>query len=445
MKTLLRGRTLSFDRRPNGIDDLDALSYFEDGAVVLEDGKILAMGPYSDLQKAGNEIDHRPYLIVPGLIDPHTHFPQVQVIGAYAAALLDWLNDHTFPEEARFADQGHADRIAGAFFDQLILNGTTTALAFCTSSPVSAHAYFAEAERRSMRMLGGKTLMDRNAPDALCDTAERAYSESKALIQRWHGRGRLSYAITPRFAITSTEAQLEATSALKNEFSDLHLQTHLSENPAEIALTAELFPKARDYLDVYDQYDLLGPKSLMGHAIHLSPRERDRMAESGTVAVHCPTSNLFLGSGLFDKFGLEANGVRTAVATDIGGGTSWSLLRTLGEAYKIQQLRGERLNPLDAFFWATRGNAEALGMVDLIGTLAPGSEADIVVLDSRATSPMALRMERVDTLSQELFVLQTLGDDRSVRAVYVGGKECARAVTTASSKQSGSREIAERP
>ncbi len=425
MKTLLRGRTLSFKRRPSGIDDLDAMVFFEDGAVVIDGGMIAAIGDYADLKGQGREVDHRPHLISPGFIDPHIHFPQAQVIGAYAAALLDWLNDHTFPEELRFSDPEHAQRIAGVFYDQLIANGTTTAMAFCTSSPVSAEAFFIEAERRSMRMLGGKTMMDRNAPKALCDTAERAYSESKSLVERWHGKGRLSYAITPRFAITSTEAQLEATSALMREYPELHLQSHLSENRAEIDLTTKLFPKAKDYLDVYDQHGLLGPKSLMGHAIHLSERERARMADSETVAVHCPTSNLFLGSGLFDKFGLEADGVRTGIATDIGGGTSWSMLRTLGEAYKIQQLRGERLDPLSSFYWATLGNAEALGMSDKIGTLDPGTEADIVVLSSRATSAMSLRMERVDSLAQELFVLQTLGDERCVKAVYIDGKESA--------------------
>lgn len=423
MKTLLRGRVLSFKRAPQAIDDMDALVYLENGAILVANGMILAVGDYGDLKGQGEEIDHRPHLLLPGFIDPHIHFPQTQVVGSYAAELLDWLNDHTFPEEMRFTDPAHAQRIAKAFVEQLLANGTTTAMAFCSSSPVSVDAYFAESKRRSLRMLGGVAMMDRNAPPGLCDTAQSGYDNSKALIERWHGQDRLSYAITPRFAITSSEAQLEATGSLAREHPDLHLQTHLSENKAEIELTAKLFPWAADYLDVYDHYQLLGPNSLMGHAIHLSARERARLAETGTVAVHCPTSNLFLGSGLFDLFGLEDAGVRTAVATDIGGGTSWSMLRTLDEAYKIQQLRHERLNPLKSFYWATLGNAEALGMSAQIGTLEAGSEADIVVLNASATPAMRLRMERVETLAQELFVLQTMGDDRAVLTTYVAGQD----------------------
>ena len=423
MKTLLRGRVLSFQRAPEYADDTNAYIYICDGAVVLENGAISEIGEYSDLKGTGREIDHRPHLILPGFIDPHLHFPQAQVVGSYAAELLDWLNDHTFPEEMKFEDPVHANRIAKAFFDQLLAHGTTTAVAFCSSSPVSVDAYFEEAQKRSMRVIGGKTMMDRNAPDGLCDTAQSGYDDTKQLIERWDGVDRLDYAITPRFAITSSEAQLKATGALVKEFPDLHIQTHLSENDTEIELTAKLFPNARDYLDIYDSYDLLGPKTLMGHAIHLSEAERKRMSETGTVAVHCPTSNLFLGSGLFDLFELEAQGIRTAVATDIGGGTSWSMLRTLDEAYKIQQMRRQRLNPLKSIYWATLGNAQALGLEDKIGTLDAGTEADLIVVDSSATPAMALRMERVETLVQELFVLQTMGDDRSIVKTYVAGQD----------------------
>jgi len=424
-KTLLRGRTLSFKRTPGSIDDMAALAYIDDGALLIKDGLIEAVGDYKSLKGQGREVDHRPHLILPGFIDPHIHFPQGQVVGAYAAELLDWLNDHTFPEEMRFHDEAHATRMAKAFMDQLITNGTTTAMAFCSSSPVSVNAYFTEAKRRNMRMLGGKTMMDRNAPKGLCDTPQSAYDDTNALIAAWDGQDRLNYAITPRFAITSSEAQMEVTQSLAREHSALHIQTHLSENKAEIDLTLELFPKARDYLDVYDRYEILGPKTLMGHAIHLSPEERARLAETDTVAIHCPTSNLFLGSGLFDLAGLEKLGIRTGIATDIGGGTSWSMLRTLDEAYKIQQMRHTRLNPLKSFYWATRGNAEALGLQDKIGTLTTGSEADVIVLDARATPAMALRMERVETLAQELFVLQTMGDDRSVVATYIDGQDSA--------------------
>lgn len=423
MATLLRGRLLSFTRAPERIDDAGAYTYIEDGALRIEAGRITAMDTFAALDGTGEVVDHRPHLILPGFIDPHIHFPQAQVVASYAAELLDWLNDHTFPEEMKFDNPVHAGRIAGAFFDQLLAHGTTTAMAFCSSSPVSVDAYFAEAQRRGMRMLGGKTMMDRNAPEGLCDTAQSGHDDSRALIDRWHGTARCSYAITPRFAITSSEAQMEAVSALAAEFPDLHIQSHLSENKAEIELTAQLFSGAEDYLDVYDRYGLLGPRSLMGHAIHLSDREQARMAESQTVVVHCPTSNLFLGSGLFDLFGLEAVGVRTAVATDIGGGTSWSMLKTLDEAYKIQQLRGQRLNPLKSVYWATRGNADALGLTEEIGTLDAGSVADVVVLDAAATPAMALRAERIASLAEELFLLQTMGDDRAVRAVYVAGEE----------------------
>lgn len=422
MKKLLRGRVLSFLRRPIDIDDFEALTYIEDGAVVIEDGLIVSVGEYAKL-KGPTERDHRPHLICPGFIDPHIHFPQAQVVGSYAAELLDWLNDHTFPEEIRFNCPEHAARIAKSFLDQLVSHGTTTAMAFCSSSPVSVDALFAESQRRSMRMLGGKTLMDRNAPPELCDTAQSGYEDTRSLIASWEGVGRLNYAITPRFAITSSPKQMETVASLRREFPDLHVQTHLSENRAEIDLTLSLFPEAKDYLDIYERYEMLGPKTLLGHAIHLSQSEQARLAETNTVAVHCPTSNLFLGSGLFDLFGLEASGVRTAIATDIGGGTSWSMLKTMDEAYKIQQLRGERLNPLRAFFWATLGNACAIGLEDKIGTLAVGTEADIIVLDSSATPAMRLRMERVENLAQELFVLQTMGDDRAVKATYIAGQD----------------------
>jgi len=424
--TLLRGRILSFHSAPEGREDREAYLFEEDGAVLIENGTILASGAYETVvpqAPAGTvTIDHRPHLITAGFIDPHLHFPQAQVIASWADQLLDWLNDYTFPAEQRFADKAHGDRIAASFYDALIAHGTTTAVAYCSSHPNSAEAYFEEAERRNMRMLGGKTMMDRNAPQALCDTPERAYSESKALLEKWHGRGRALYTITPRFAITSTPEQLEAAGALARAHPDCHIQTHLSENHNEIALTRELYPDAPDYLGVYETYGLLGPKSLFGHCIHLEPREKALMAETGSVAVFCPTSNLFLGSGLFDKAGLETDGIRTGIATDIGGGTNYSLLRTLDEGYKILQLQRQRMHPLTSFYWATRGNAEALSLADKIGTLAPGSEADLIVLNAAATPAMALRMETVTSLAEELFLLQTLGDDRAIAETYVAGQ-----------------------
>lgn len=426
--TLYRGRTLSFTRAPEHIDDAGSYRYESDGALLVEDGKIVAMGDFATVNAAAPEgtvvIDHRPHLILPGLIDTHVHFPQMQVIASYAANLLEWLNTYTFPEECRFVESAHAERIAKAFFDEFFRNGTTTAVAYCSVHKASADAYFAESLRRGSLMVGGKVMMDRNAPQGLLDTPETGYDETRQVIADWHGKGRNHVAITPRFAITSTPEQMERVQALAQEFPDLHIQTHLSENHDEIRYTCELFPDAKDYTDIYAHYGLLGRRSLFGHAIHLSDREADAMSEAGAVAVHCPTSNLFLGSGLFPmrKYQRREKKLRIAVATDIGGGSSYSMLKTMDEAYKIQQLLGERLNPLESFHMMTLGNAEALSLEDRIGTLEPGTDADFVVLNAAATPAMALRMETVRSLAEELFLLQTLGDDRSVVETYVTGK-----------------------
>ncbi len=425
MRHLIRGRVLAFHADPAETDDNHR--YFEDGAIVIDGGTIEAIGDHADLAEPElPETDHRPHLILPGFIDPHIHFPQVQVIASWGAQLLDWLNTYTFPEEARFRDPAHAARMAEAFLTQLTDHGTTSAVAFCSVHPASAEALFAAAEARNMAIVAGKVMMDRNAPETVLDTARQGYDDSKHLLEKWHGRGRLRYAITPRFAITSTAAQLEAAGALAAEFPDFHIQTHLSENRDEIAYTLSLYPEARDYLDIYETHGLLGEKTLLGHSIHLEPREIARMAETGSRAVFCPTSNLFLGSGLFDEAGLRAAGVTSGIATDVGGGTSYSMLQTLNEGYKILQMRGQKLHPLAAFHWATRGNALALGMADRIGTLAPGSDADLVVLDARATPAMALRMERAGTLAEELFILQIMGDDRAVAQTYVAGRPMKR-------------------
>ncbi|WBU53749.1 guanine deaminase [Paracoccus sp. SCSIO 75233] len=423
-QTLLRGRILDFHAEPVDETDRDAYSYIEDGAILMADGLIVARGGFDDVAPCAPDatvIDHRPHLLMPGFIDPHIHFPQVQVIASWGAQLLDWLNNYTFPEETRFADPQHCAEMAGHFFDLLTAHGTTTAVAFCSVHKSSADAFFAEAARRNMRMIGGKVMMDRNAPDGLRDTPQTGYDETKSLIAEWHGKGRAYYAITPRFAITSTPEQLELAGALVAEHPDCYLQTHLSENHDEIAFTAELYPDAPDYLGVYEKYGLLGPKALLGHAIHLKPREIDVLADTQSKPVFCPTSNLFLGSGLFDNDGLRARGIENAIATDVGAGTSYSMLHTLNEGYKILQLQGQKQHPLRAFHWITRGNASVLGLEDKIGTLAPGSEADVVVLDPCATPAMALRMARAATLSEELFILQTLGDDRAVAQVYVAG------------------------
>ena len=417
---ILRGRVLSFTRQPEGADDHTAYTYIEDGAILISDGLIKTVGDFGDMP-AGEVIDHRPKLLMAGFIDTHNHFPQMQVIGSYGAQLLDWLNNYTFPAETQFSDQTHAERIAVKYFDEMLRNGTTTPVAFCSVHKTSAEAYFAEAEKRNIRALGGKVLMDRNAPDGLLDTPQSGYDDSKTLIEKWHDKGRALYAITPRFAITSTPEQLEMAQALVTENPTCYMQTHLAENHDEIAYTMSLYPEHPDYLGIYEHYDLLGPRALLGHSIHLSDRERSVMAETDSVAVFCPTSNLFIGSGLFNEERTRQDGVRIAVATDIGGGTSYSMLRTMDEAYKVCQLQNQNLPPLYAFYLMTLGNAKALGLEGEIGTLDAGTEADIVVLDASATPSMALRMETVTTLAEELFVLQTLGDDRSVIETYVAG------------------------
>lgn len=421
-RTILRGRVLSFHRAPQGLDDAQSYLYLEDGAVSIEDGLVVAVGAFSEADTAGAAIiDHRPHLIMPGFIDLHLHYVQSQIMASYAGSLLEWLNTYTFVEEQKFSQQGHAEAVAVDFYDALIRHGTTTAVAYCSSHPRSVDAFFAEAQRRNMLMVGGKVMMDRNAPEALCDTAQSGYDDTKALIARWHGRGRSLYAISPRFAITSTPAQMEAAQALVAEHPECYVQTHLSENDAEITFSMELYPGSPDYTGIYEDYGLLGSKTLLGHSIHLNHREVGVLAETGAVAVFCPTSNLFLGSGLFDRDRLIAGGVRLGIATDIGGGTSLSMLRTLDEGYKILQLRGQRLNPLASFHIATRGNAEALGLEETIGSIAPGQAADLVVLDAGATPMMRMRQATVETLAEELFLLQTLGDDRAVAEVYVAG------------------------
>lgn len=427
--TLIRGRLLSFKRAPHSLIDSDSYLYEHDGGLLVgTDGKIAAIGDYAAVKADApvdvTEIDHRPHLILPGFIDTHVHFPQMQVIASYAANLLEWLNAYTFPEECRFVESDHATRIATHFYDEFLRQGTTTAVAYCSVHKASADAFFAEALKRNMCMVGGKVMMDRNAPQGLLDTPDMGYDETRAVIEQWHGKGRNHVAITPRFAITSTPGQMKAAQTLAEEFPDLFIQTHLSENHEEIRYTCELYPEAKDYTDIYARYGLLGNKTLLGHAIHLSERELDALSEAGSIAVHCPTSNLFLGSGLFPMKQLlrREKPVRVSVATDIGGGSSYSMLKTMDEAYKIQQLLGERLNPLESFHLMTRGNAEALSMQDDIGTLDIGTTADLVVLDAAATPAMKLRMETIRTLPEELFLLQTMGDDRVVVETYVAGK-----------------------
>ncbi len=422
----VRGRILSFHDDPR-LTDARAHRLVEDGAVRIEDGEIVAVGEARAIlahAPQGAVIDdHRGKLVMPGFVDPHIHYPQTRVIGSYGAQLLDWLQKYTFVEEQKFADSGHCERIARFFLDELFRQGTTTACVYCTIHPQSVDAFFSESERRGARMIAGKVMMDRNAPAALMDTAQRGYDESKALMARWRGRGRLAYAITPRFAVTSSEAQLEAAGALARESPEAYLQTHLDENFAEIAFVKRQFPWAKTYLDVYARFGLLGPRAVFGHCIHLEESEVVALARSDSVAAFCPTSNLFLGSGLFDKKRLDDARVRVALASDVGGGTSYSMLQTAAEAYKVLQMNGQSWPAMQAFYQMTLGNARALSLQSRIGSIEAGREADLVVLDSRATPAMAHRMEAVEgDIAEELFVLMTMGDDRAVAETYVAGR-----------------------
>ena len=426
----LRGRLLWFVDDPQSAGET-AHRYVADGLLVIENGLVKAAGEAGELLRMlpaeAEIVDHRPHLIMPGFIDAHIHMPQTQVIASYGAQLMEWLNKYTFVEEQKLAQQGHAEKLSRFFLDELLANGTTTAAVYASVHPQSAEAFFTESQRRNTRMIAGKVMMDRNAPEALTDTAESSYRDSKALIARWHGKGRQLYAITPRFAITSTPDQLAAAGRLAAEHPDCHVQTHIDENRAEIAFARELYPEAADYADIYRRYGLLCPKSLMGHCIHMTHNEWQGFAETGAVAVFCPTSNLFLGSGLFDWAHARQRGVKVAVATDIGGGTSYSMLRTMAEAYKVLQLQGQSLSAFAALHAITRGNAVALGLDHLVGSFEPGREADIVVLDTAAARAMAHRLETVRDLAEELFVLVTLGDDRNVAATYVMGELAAGA------------------
>ncbi len=422
----IRGRLLTFVRAPRGAGDAQSYRYIDDGIILVKDGRIEAVGPANELNAqlpAGMPVErHAGALILPGFIDPHIHFPQTQVIASYGAQLLEWLEKYTFVEEQKFSDPAHAGRNAEFFLDELARNGTTTAVAYCTAHPASAEALFTAAHRRNAGMIAGNSVMNRNGPPGLLAPASTAISDSRDLIRRWHGTGRQRYAVTPRFAITSTDEQLAELGALLKEFPTVLMQTHLDENLNEIATIKRLFPDDPSYTAVYARFGLLSPRSLMGHCIHLQDAEVALLRDTKSVAVFCPTSNLFIGSGLFDYVRLNTAGVCIALATDVGGGTSYSMLRTAAEAYKVMQLQGQNLPALAAFDLMTRRNAAALGLENEIGTLAPGAFADLVVLDARATPAMAHRMEVARNLEEELFVLMTLGDDRAVRQTYIAGK-----------------------
>ncbi|MBA4245534.1 MAG: guanine deaminase [Pseudomonas sp.] len=398
--------------------------YFEDGILLIENGKVAQVGPAAELlpKLAGVGIQHyRDALITPGFIDTHIHYPQTGMIASYGEQLLDWLNTYTFPTERQFEDKAHASDVAAIFLKELLRNGTTTALVFGTVHPQSVDAFFEQADKLNLRMIAGKVLMDRNAPDYLTDTAESGYAESKALIERWHGKGRLHYAVTPRFAPTSTPEQLELAGKLLGEYPDLYMHTHLSENRKEIEWVKELFPERKGYLDVYDHHKLIGPRAVFAHGVHLCDDECKRLAETGSAVAFCPTSNLFLGSGLFDLNKLEAHGVRVGLGTDVGAGTSFSQLQSLNEAYKIMQLQGKKLDPFKSLYLATLGGANALYLDDKLGNFLPGKDADFLVLDYNATPLMSYRMQQARSLEERLFALTMLGDDRAVKETFAAG------------------------
>ncbi|MDT0682829.1 guanine deaminase [Roseicyclus sp. F158] len=425
-QTLILGQVLDIHSDPFGSTP-DAASRFDaHGGVLVEDGRILATGPADELRSRAPRAtveDHGQGLILPGFVDAHVHYPQTAIIASWGKRLIDWLNTYTFPEEMRFGDPAYADEIAERYLDLLIANGTTTACSFCTIHPASVEAFFIAAERRGMAVAAGKTCMDRNAPDGLRDDARSAYDDSAALLARWHGRGRARYVITPRFTPTSTPAQLEALGALWAENPDCLMQTHLSEQLDEIAWVKELHPEARDYLDTYEAHGLLREGALFGHAIHLEDRERDRLRDAGAALIHCPTSNAFIGSGLFGMARAKAEGQIVGLATDTGGGSSFSMLRTMAAAYEIGQLTGTPLHPAELIWLATAGSAASMRAPDRIGTLAPGSDADLVVLDLASTPAIAQRAGRAETIWDAVFPTIMMGDDRATAATYVAGRK----------------------
>ncbi|MBE9146712.1 guanine deaminase [Planktothrix mougeotii] len=430
---LFRSSFLDFIADPFYESEENSVRYIPDGLLVVEAGIIKDFDHYNTLKEKyqGFTITHYPdLLIMPGFIDTHIHFPQTEMIASYGKQLLDWLNQYTFPTERKFSSREYAQKIAAFFLDELLKNGTTTALVFATVFPQSVEAFFEEAYQRNLRMISGKVMMDRHAPDYLQDTPETSYQETKQLIQNWHKKGRLLYAITPRFAITSSPEQLKLAGKLLTEFPDVYLQTHLSENIQEVEFVAELFPEAQHYLDVYDQAGLVGDRSIFAHSIHLSDDEFKRLSEAKSAIAFCPTSNLFLGSGLFKLHQAKSKSypINVGLGSDIGAGTSFSLLQTANEAYKVAQLQSQTLSAFQALFLATLGGAKALKLDHKIGNFAIGKEADFIVLDCNATPLMSLKNQQILSnqtqleIAEKVFTLIILGDDRAIQATYIMGE-----------------------
>ncbi len=405
----------------------NAYAWHEDGLLVVKDGRVHACADYAQLKDtlpADTPLhDYRGKLIIPGFIDTHVHYPQTDMIASPAPGLLPWLDTYTFPTERKFSDPAHAADVAHFFIDELLRCGTTTAMVYCTVHPESVEAFFTESESRNLRMVAGKVMMDRNCPEFLRDTPESGARESEALIKKWHKRGRQLYAITPRFAPTSSEAQLELAGALALAYPDTYLQTHVAENTDEVAWVKSLFPQARSYLDVYDRYGMMRPRAMYAHCIWLDDTDRARMFETQSAISICPTSNLFLGSGLFDFERADAHQVPLSLATDVGGGTSFSMLQTMNEAYKVARMGGTYLQALRMFYLATLGGARSMQLEGTIGNFVPGAEADFIVLDPQATPLLARRTERTQSMEELLFAIAMLGDDRSVQATYACGRQ----------------------
>jgi guanine deaminase len=422
-----RGAILYFVCDPGPRDDPRSIVFIEDGILLVENGLVAQVGPATQLLPSlpANVavVEHGNGILMPGFIDTHIHYPQADVIGSGGRNLLEWLESHTFPAERRFSDVEYARATADFFLDELARNGTTTALVFCTVHKASVEAFFQAAAQRGMRMIAGKVLMDRNCPEYLRDTPSTGEQESRELLEKWHGQQRLQYAITPRFAATSSPAQLESAGRLATDFPDACIQSHVAETRDEVDWVKRLFPNARSYLDVYDSYGLVRDRSVYAHCIYLDRRDRLRMAQTGAAAAFCPSSNLYLGSGLFDIAATDSAGLRFSVATDVGGGNSFSMLRTMGDAYKVAQLTEQTLSPLRAFYLATLGAARILGLEDKVGSFKIGSEADFIVLDLEASPLIARRTVQSHTLAEKLLVMMTLGDDRAVGRTYVLGRQ----------------------
>ncbi|WP_416670178.1 guanine deaminase [Egbenema bharatensis] len=427
-----RAAFLDFVADPFYQPEAESVRYIPDGLMVLENGKVKELGTYDALKERYPDIPVMAYpgqLIMPGFIDTHIHFPQTGMIAAYGEQLLEWLSQYVFPTERKFKDKAYAQEVASVFLDELLKNGTTTALVFAAVFPESAEAFFEAADRRNLRMIAGKVMMDRNAPDFLVDTPESSYQDTRALIEKWHKKGRLLYAVTPRFAPTSSQEQLRLAGKLLQEYPDVYLHTHISENPNEVAWVKELFPECNGYLDTYDQAGLVKERSVFAHGIHLTDAEFQRLSEAQAAIAFCPTSNLFLGSGLFkiEQAKSVEYPVKVGLGTDVGAGTSFSLLQTANEAYKVAQLRRQKLSPFQALFLATLGGAKALCLEETIGNFDPGKEADFIVLDRRSTPLMAFRNpdpipESLEELADQAFSLIIMGDDRAVKATYIMGE-----------------------